>query len=375
MQRSVLSLVLVLVGLLVATGAAAADGGGTGGLVFAQTNETGGNQIVVFDRAADGSLRRAGAYATGGRGAAAVPGTESDQLASQGSLVYDPTHRSVIAVNAGSNTVSLLHVVGDRLQLADVVASGGSFPASVSIHGDLVYVLNSGGSGVVSGFRLSGGHLTPIADSGRSLGLTNGNPPFFLESPGQVGFSPDGSQLVVTTKKSGSAIDVFTVGADGLLSSTPTVNASATPVPFAFTFAPSGRLVVGEAALSSLTTYRLRADGTLGEAKSASDGQTALCWVQRVGDYYYVSNTGSNTISGFTLGPSGQPSLVGASGVVAGTEPGPIDLTSPPGTQLLYVETGTTGTIEGFSVATDGSLAKVAEITGLPPGLEGLASS
>ena len=374
MQRSVLSLVMVLVGLLVAAGAAGADRGG-GGLVFAQTNAADGNQIVVFDRSADGSLSQAGAYATGGLGAQAVPGTESDRLASQGSLAYDDAHRAVIAVNAGSNTVSLLHVDGNRLQLAAVVASGGSFPASVAVHGDLVYVLDAGGAGAVQGFRLSGSGLTPIAGSTRSLGLTNSSPPFFLESPGQIGFSPDGSQLLVTTKKSGSAIDVFSVGADGLLSATPTVNASATPVPFAFTFAPSGRLVVGEAGASSLTTYRLHSDGTLVEPKSQTDGQTALCWIQRVGDYYYVSNTGSNTLSAFTLGASGQPGLVGANGVVAETDPGPIDLASPAGSHLLYLETGTTGTIEGFAVAADGSLTKVAAVTGLPPGLEGLAAS
>jgi hypothetical protein len=146
-------------------------------------------------------------------------------------------------------------------------------------------------------------------------------------------------------------------------------------VPFAFTFAPSGRLVVGEAGASSLTSYRLRSDGTLTEPKSQQDGQTALCWVQQVGDYYYVSNTGSNTISAFTLDASGQPNLVGTSGVVAETNPGPIDLTSPPNSQLLYLETGTTGTIEGFAVASDGSLRKITEITGLPPGLEGLTSS
>ena len=62
--------------------------GGAGSVVWVQTNEVSGNKIVVFDRAADGSLTQAGVYATGGNGGIAAPGTESDHLASQGSLVY-----------------------------------------------------------------------------------------------------------------------------------------------------------------------------------------------------------------------------------------------------------------------------------------------
>src|SRR5207248_4902462 len=147
---------------------------------------------------------------------------------------------------------------------------------------------------------------------------------FFLTSPGQVGFTPDGRKLIVTTKASISTIDVFDVGPDGLLSAAPVANPSATPVPFAFTFG-AGRLVAGEAGASSVTTYRIESDSTLSDPRSQSDGQVALCWIQRLRGIYYVSNTGSNTISGFRISTGGQPSLVGATGVVATTEAGPID--------------------------------------------------
>src|SRR5215218_11047469 len=83
--------------------------------VFVQTNEPAGNRIVVYDRGNDGRLTPAGSYATGGLGAHAAPGTESDTLASQGSLVYDRDQRVLIAVNAGSDTVSLFSVHGDML--------------------------------------------------------------------------------------------------------------------------------------------------------------------------------------------------------------------------------------------------------------------
>src|SRR6266513_2236339 len=92
------------------------------------------------------------ASATGGNGSAALPGTETDHLASQGSLVYDAAHKLLIAVNAGSDSVTAFRVQGDRLGLADVVASGGEFPAGVAVHGNLVYVLTAGGAGSVTGF-------------------------------------------------------------------------------------------------------------------------------------------------------------------------------------------------------------------------------
>jgi hypothetical protein len=346
------------------------DGPGSGGVVFVQTNEPSGNKIDVFDRGSDGRLSLVGAFPTGGLGGIAAPGAESDHLASQGSLALAADGKTLIAVNAGSDTVTSFRVHGDQLQLRSIVSSGGQFPASVAVNGRLVYVLNSGGTGIVQGFWIDGSRLVPISGSARSLGLANGDPPNFLTSPGQVGFTPDGSRLLVTTKASTSSIDVFAVGADGRLSAAPVVNPSATPVPFAFTFG-SGRLVDGEAGASSVTTYAIGSGGTLSDPLSASDGQTALCWIVRVGDVYYVSNTGSNNVSSFTVDSSGQPSLLQA--IAATTNPGPIDMAASGG--FLYVETGTNGTVDEFAVNSDGTLTPIGTVTGLPPGLEGIAAT
>jgi 6-phosphogluconolactonase (cycloisomerase 2 family) len=338
-------------------------------LVFVQTNELSGNAIAVYRRGNDGQLTRVGTFGTGGLGGAALPGNESDRLATQGSLALD--HGTLIAVNAGSNTVSAFRVHGQALALESVTPSGGQFPASVAIHDDLAYVLNSGGSGIVQGFRIGPHGLSPIAGSARSLGLANTTPPNFLMAPGQVGFTPDGKQLLVTTKASTSSIDVFQVGHDGLLSAAPVVNPSATPVPFAFTFGAGDRLVAGEAGASSVTTYRIQHGGTLVDPKSQSDGQTALCWIQRVGDVYFVSNTGSNDLSSFRIGPTGQPVLLNA--VAATTNPGPIDLASSG--RFLYAETGINGTVDEFAVGPNGTLTPIGSVDDLPPGIEGIAAS
>jgi 6-phosphogluconolactonase (cycloisomerase 2 family) len=376
-MKNTLLFTLALAALALSIGSASASAkqtSGGGPVVFVQTNEPTGNHVVAYDVAADGSLSQAGTYATGGNGGVATPGTETDHLASQGSLVYDGQAGLLFAVNAGSNSVSTFRVSGDTPQLTNVTASGGEFPASIAVHGKLVYVLNSGGTGIVQGFRIADSGLRPIPGSARSLGLANTNPPFFLNSPGQVGFTPDGGQLIVTTKASTSAIDVFGVEPDGRLSAAPVVNAPATPVPFAFTFTPSGRLAVGEAGASSVSTYDVGRDGTLADPKSLTDGQVALCWITRVGQFYYVSNTGSNNVSGYEISADGQPSLIGTTGIVATTDPGPIDSTSPSGTQFLYVEAGS-GTVDGFAVGSDGSLTSVGDTAGLPVGIEGIAST
>jgi 6-phosphogluconolactonase (cycloisomerase 2 family) len=376
-----LALVATIVGALVSAQAAYTDDGHGGRhgkneqLVFVQTNELDGNRIVVFERERDGSLEREATYATGGRGGAAAPGTVSDLLASQGSLVYDAENSLLFAVNAGSDTVSVFRVSGDRLRLTDVVPSGGDFPASIAVLKNLVYVLNAGNDGRLQGFEIRGHHLRPLDGSSRSLGLVNADPPNFLTSPGQVGFTPDGQKLIVTTKASRSTIDVYRVRRDGRLSQNAVVNPSATPVPFAFTFDRFDRLVSGEAGTSSVTTYTIERNGELANAQSLSDNQAALCWIVPARGFFYVSNTASNTLSGYRINAAGTPSLVTPDGIVATTPAGPIDMAVSSRGNFLYAQTGTAGTVEEYHVERDGTLTHLGSVTGLPPGMEGIAAT
>jgi 6-phosphogluconolactonase (cycloisomerase 2 family) len=376
-----LALVATIVGALVSAQAAYTDDGHRGRdgkneqLVFVQTNELDGNRIVVFERERDGSLEREATYPTGGRGGAAAPGTVSDLLASQGSLVYDAKNSLLFAVNAGSDSLSVFRVSGGRLRLTDVVPSGGDFPASVAVFGDLVYVLNAGNEGRLQGFEIRGHHLRPLDGSSRSLGLANADPPNFLTSPGQVGFTPDGQKLIVTTKASRSTIDVYRVRRDGRLSQNAVVNPSATPVPFAFTFDRFDRLVSGEAGTSSVTTYTIERDGELANAQSLSDNQAALCWIVPARGFFYVSNTGSNTLSGYRINAAGTPSLVTPDGIVTTTPAGPIDMAVSSRGNFLYAQTGTAGTVEEYHVERDGTLTHLGSVTGLPPGMEGIAAT
>jgi DNA-binding beta-propeller fold protein YncE len=196
---------------------------GADNAVFVQTDNLKGNAVVAYSSARNGTLTLAAAYPTGGVGGQ-LTGSVVDHLASQGSLTYDRDHGLLYAVNAGSNTVSVFAVFGDHLALRQVIGSGGPFPVSVTVHGDLVYVLNALNGGSVYGYRVDGGQLSPIPGSLRVLGLNPSATPQFTNTPGQVAFTPDGSALIVTTKANGNDVDVFAVGQDGRLSSSPAVN-------------------------------------------------------------------------------------------------------------------------------------------------------
>ena len=161
-------------------------------VVFVQNDNVAGNQVIAYDRASDGHLTLANTYSTGGLGGI-LAGSVVDHLASQGSLTYDPDHSLLYAVNAGSNSVSVFAVHGDQLRLIQVIDSGGTFPVSVAVHRNLVYVLNAENGASVQGYAVFFNHLVPIPGSRRPLGLDPNATPQFVNTPGQVAFSPDGS--------------------------------------------------------------------------------------------------------------------------------------------------------------------------------------
>jgi 6-phosphogluconolactonase (cycloisomerase 2 family) len=329
--------------------------GGAARAVFVQTDNTAGNAVASYRRAANGTLTLAGTYPTGGLGGQ-LSGSVVDHLASQGSLNYDAAHGLLYAVNAGSNTVSVFAARGDRLALRQVIGSGGVFPVSVAVRGDLVYALNALGGGSVQGYRVLADRLVPISGSSRSLGLNPAATPQFTNTPGQVAFSPNGSQLIVTTKANGNDIDVFGVRADGRLSADPVVNAEPSTVPFAIAFDPAGHLVIADAGTNALSTYALRPNGTVTGLGSVGTGESATCWVAPDRGLLFASNAGSATVSAFSADPL---TLLGQTA----TDPGTVDAAATPGGRFLYVQTGGNGVVDEFKVGTGGSLTEVGSVT------------
>jgi hypothetical protein len=161
----------------------ASRGGEASGAVYLATNATAGNQVLVLARSGDGSLSEPRPFSTGGTGT-------GGGLGNQGGVVLAHGNRWLFVVNAGSNEISVFAVRGDDLELLDRVSSDGLKPISVTVFRDLVYVLNAGGSGNISGFRLDPhGGLHPLPGSTRPLSSS-------ASDPAQIEFSPDGTTLV-----------------------------------------------------------------------------------------------------------------------------------------------------------------------------------
>jgi 6-phosphogluconolactonase (cycloisomerase 2 family) len=346
------------------------------GAVFVQLNGGAGNSIEAFARSDTGALTPVGEFTTGGLGAKQV-GAPVDALASQGSLALVDDGETLVAVNAGSGTVSALGIHRDRLTLDSVVASGGSFPSSVTAHGSAVYVLNAGGTGAVSGFRLRDGRLSPIPGSGRSLGLSNAAVPFFLTSPSQIGVTPDGRTLVVATKANNTLV-TFPVRRDGSLGDA-VITSSQGPVPFSFVFDRRGRLEVTQAGDGRTASYAVASDSSLVPlGVSASSGGAALCWNVRVGSYLFGANAGSGTLTSWSVAKDGTTSVLAP--VAATTSPGPIDLAASSRGRFVYVLSALAGEVDAFATQRDGSLVPLGVTTGLPTidatgGPEGIVAS
>jgi 6-phosphogluconolactonase (cycloisomerase 2 family) len=339
--------------------------------VFVQTDAVSGNSVAVYDRVPGGTLRAAGTYPTGGLGGI-LNGSVVDHLASEGSLHYDRAHRLLYAVNAGSNTVTVFSVTGHRLIRRQIIGSGGTFPVSVAVHRNVVYVLNARDGGSVQGFRRIGAALVRIPAWHRDLGLNPAQTPEFTSTPGQVAFTPDGSRLIVTTKGNGNDIDVFTVGFSGGLSAQPVVNPDPGNVPFGVSFDAGGHLAVAEAGPNAIATFTLNRNGTLTLDRRVPTGQQATCWITHDGSAFYASSAGSAAISGYRDGGSG--ALQPASTTT--TDAGTVDSAASPGGRYLYVQTGANGIVDEFRVHPSGSLTAIGSVT--VPGAvggEGIAAS
>jgi 6-phosphogluconolactonase (cycloisomerase 2 family) len=227
-----------------------------------------------------------------------------DPLGSQDSLVLAGAGALLIAVDSGSNQLSLLTAVAGVLKFASIVSSGGDFPNSVAIHQNLVYVLNAHTPNIV-GFRVdASGVLTPIA--GAVFAVPGGS----VAKPHDIRFTPDGTRLVVTVEGT-NEIDIFALDSAGLVTGV-TAQAAAGVGPFGFKFGRGGVLVNVEANSASASTYVLNSDDTLTVVSGAlPDTQAATCWISLTqdGKFGFVSNTGSGTLSTYQISGAGTLNL------------------------------------------------------------------
>ena len=361
------------------------------GAVYVQTNALDGNEIAAFGRNLNGTLFHIGDYATGGLGSTEFDGGEGlDPLISADSVIAVKNEQYLVTVNAGSDTITSFRIESDfSLTKVSTVASGGVGPNSLAYSNGRIFVSNidrdgfalgdpstprgePNDEGNITGFFINDeGILTPLANS--TINLDN--------RPADVGFSADGTRLIVTSITAGSAalpgpnaansVAVYEIGANGealgmVGSATGTVVGNpddrnlASAIDFDTTVI-NGRefVVVTEARefnaagappalpalqAGSVSVYELLADGSLvdteqdfaignpGGSPFDPTNQLTTCWIDFApdGQTFFASNAINASISSLEVTADGELNLLeataaqGVSGFSTGGTTGPV---------------------------------------------------
>jgi 6-phosphogluconolactonase len=357
-------LTLGLTGPAVTAAVAAPQHSTVVGHVYVNDNAAGSNTIAAFDRHANGSLTaEAGSpFAAGGAGLGAGTG-------SQGSLEVTPDGRYLLAVDAGSNQISVLRIHPDG-SVSPVaggpVSSHGIEPVSVAVtrwgRADLVYVANAGDGGAnYTGFILNRfGQLRHL--DGSTVPVPDGS------VLGDVLFNTTGTVLA-GARVGTQLVDSFNVGRNGLLYAAPGSPFTAQgPGPIGSEFSPvrPNQLFVsnahGGANNGTVSAFKVSRAGVLSSigASPFADNQTAPCWVEisHDGRFLFTSNTAVPSISRYSIASDGSLTLLGSTPLSATSEAGPVDLRLSPSGKNLYVVDSGSQAISSFAV-NGGSLTEL----------------
>jgi 6-phosphogluconolactonase len=335
------------------------------GAVYVQTNEA-QNTVVAFQRSADGTLTPAESYETGGAGSA------DPHLASQGSVTLTGDARHLLVTNAASSDVTAFSVGGDGLLQLLGRTPAGRAPKSVTEHGGVVYVLSTGAPAVL-GFRLGAGGLEAMDRAEHSLDAG--------ADPAQVGFTADGSAVIITQRGTDSIV-AFAVDAGGGLGAPQTV-ASSGPTPYGFACTTAGTLVVTEAfraekGAAAASSYTVDGASITPVTASAGNGRSEICWAVATPDgaYAFTTNFADGAVSRYAIGASGRLSLDdAAAGVTVDGRPGLRDEDLTADGRFLFALDADAGAIFGWAVGDGGQLSPVGSWDGLPATVAGLAAS
>jgi 6-phosphogluconolactonase (cycloisomerase 2 family) len=287
--------------------------------------------------------------------------------------------RWLFVCNAGSDEISVFATGPGSLQLVDKVSSGGRVPLSLTLHRNLLYVLNAAGlvgdKDNMTGFLFAGDRLVALPESTRSLSGDN-------TGPAQVSFTEHGTVLIVTERLTG-LIDTFALDDDGLATTHKTFQ-SRGPTPFGFAVGRSDRIFVSEANAgvangSSASSYTVSDTGDLEVISGAvPTEQSAACWLtlSHDGRFIYTANAASGTMSGFSVAPDGALQLLDPNGVTAVTGAGshPADMAESHDGRFLFALANGNGTLGAFHVTVSGSLQSLGFKGGIPTSAAGLAA-
>jgi DNA-binding beta-propeller fold protein YncE len=302
---------------ILSMGANSLHGGDGRHRVYTISNDPVNSGLIVLEQQADGSLREmAGSpVMTGGKG---LSGGDIDQ---QGAVRVAGDF--VLAVNPGSHTIAVL--MKDKTGMPVPVngspfPSGGENPISLSVRGNVVYVVNQAlpfanprSKPNITGFRLmKDGKLMPIPGSTLTFPVGMG--------PAQIEFAPTGDAVALTAgfqAENGSVIHGGMLMPSGVIKLGTPVRPRGASGTVGFSWCPTGdRILVSNFRGSAVTVFDI--DPATGSPKQLGDAvgdkEEAACWtaISADGKALYVANYVSNSVSVFDVMENGSVKLLGS---------------------------------------------------------------
>lgn len=302
-----------------------------------------------------------------------------------GTLGGGPGTTSIVYVtNSGSNNVSgytINAATGGLSALPGSPFANVSAPSSIAVssNGFFAFATNNQANNVTA-FRIGTDGALLLA----SPTPANPNPVPVGTAPRAVAISRDSRFLYVANSGSDS-VTVFSIGTAGVLTLVPQVTGNPNPVaaggssPIALAISPTGRfLYVANSTSNTVTAFQVETSGILTQVPSAGPGTnpisvsgtgpTALA-MSSTGQFLYVTNSASNTVTAFQVETSGLLTLVTSAGSnlnplsTGGTTPNGIAVAS--NGAFLYIANGG-GNVSAFTIGSNGLLTLV-PISGSTP--------
>ncbi|HEX6842686.1 MAG TPA: beta-propeller fold lactonase family protein [Stellaceae bacterium] len=388
MLRNMIKLLTMGLACLLPAAAAWADGA-----VYAMTNALDNNEVLVYHRAADGSLSLAQVTATGG-GGSGLQLAGVDSLGSAGSIQLDPDHDLLFVVNTESaaenngagayntdcqqGTITAFRVAADgTLTFADRVFSGGLFPNSLTVKkigkgnndkkGELLYVLNAGGPEAPAIC-----HLTPATANGPNI------TGFSVDERGHM--TPvDSTQPIDPGPATGSGENCSAASAAGFsaLTGAPAADfqCGLNPPSFArspaqIAFSPDGtQLVVTIKGTNTIDVFPVDKSGSAGSPTVTQAslpalptyfgvdfaGNGDLLAVEMFGGATSIPAGGVGAVSSFAVDTAGDLTAISAHIGDGGTAPAAVAVEPIVG-RLAYVSNNLSASISSYTVGSNGVL-------------------
>lgn len=306
-------------------------------VVYVESNNfnPGKNSILAYHRTATGTLVPIGEFLTGGTGYynsdERLGPDDSDQ-----EIIATPDHKTLYAVNSGSDTIAAFKIRDDgSLKRIGVYDSGGDNPVSIGLAGDNMYVVNKSflNAGQTTGGdnpNITGFQIKP---DGSLKAIPHGTVEIAAGTiPTQALISPDHKHLFALnvfenpiTLPPGfppfvppfsSTIVSYNIRPNGRLEEASRLEAPNFP-PFMLGLQnhPTAHVIYAGFLLSqSMGVFTYDDAGNLSFAGAAPAGanDVGMCWVEvsHDGKYAYATNATTDTVSVYSLTDPVHPHLI-----------------------------------------------------------------